>query len=740
MSLMEQLLRELEPSRLISNLTAGLVVSIVVVIVAVSLGTLIFAGELAPYLSTGLGIMLFSGVLITAMISLFSSYRGMVAYPQERVAPILAIIASLIVAELSGTVSPDDVFYTVVAAIIVASLVNGIFLSALGFFKLGALIRFIPYPVIGGFLAGTGYLLVHGSVGVMTGLHVEIAHLQPLIEGDYPAMWVIGMAFGLLIVWATHRFKQSWILPSILLGGIVGFYAVVITLGASPALVMDRGWLLGPFPPGDVWRPITLTAFTHANWTAIIGQVGNLGTILVISVISVLLNSSALELVVKQDIDLNRELKVAGIANILIGIGGGTVGFHSLSISRLVHRMGANSRMVGVIAAIACTLMLFLGSELMAYLPRLVLGGLLFFLGMHFLVEWVYEAWFRLTRADYSVVILILGVVAGFGYLHGVVVGTFACVVLFLINYSKVNVVKHALSGTHQHSNVDRPSRHTRYLKEHGEQLSVFRLQGFIFFGTANSLLEQVRQRLAHSELETLKFMVLDFKSVTGIDSSSVLSFVKMLQLAEKNTFTLIFTQLSPAIFRLLKKEGFDLAEPNVYSSFEDLDYGLEWCENEMLAAGNMFASEYEKLTLKDQLSGDFAKGINLDKLLSYFERVEVEAGHALLKQGDEPDDLYLIERGQVTAKLELGADKAHRLRTMCAGAIVGELGMILDQPRMATIVADRPTVAYRLTREALQVMEDNDPEVAVEFHHFMTYLVAERLANNGLAMRMLLD
>ena len=133
MSLKEQLLLELEPSRLISNLTAGLVVSIVVVIVAVSLGTLIFAGELAPYLSTGLGIMLFSGVLITAMISLFSSYPGMVAYPQERVAPILAIIASLIVAELSGAVSPDDVFYTVVAALIVASLVNGIFLSALGF-------------------------------------------------------------------------------------------------------------------------------------------------------------------------------------------------------------------------------------------------------------------------------------------------------------------------------------------------------------------------------------------------------------------------------------------------------------------------------------------------------------------------------------------------------------------------------------------------------------------------------
>ena len=76
----------------------------------------------------------------------------------------------------------------------------------------------------------------------------------------------------------------------------------------------------------------------------------------------------------------------------------------------------------------------------------------------------------------------------------------------------------------------------------------------------------------------------------------------------------------------------------------------------------------------------------------------------------------------------------------MCAGAIVGELGMILDQPRMATIVADRPTVAYRLNRDALKAMEDNDPEVAVSFHQFITYLVAERLVNNALAMRLLLD
>lgn len=731
---------ELDPSRLIPNLTAGAVVSVVVVIVSISLGTLIFGGRLEAYLPTGLGIMLFSGVLITAIVSLFSSYSGMIAYPQERVAPILAVMAAAILAQLSGEVELEIIFYTVVAAISITSLANGVFLWGLGFFKLGALIRFIPYPVIGGFLAGTGYLLVRGSLGVMTGIHIDLEHLHELFEGVHLAQWLIGFGFGTLIVVLTHMVHKSWVLPAILVGGIAAFYAVMAALGVSAEAARADGWLLGPFPEGEPWKPIAFEAMGKARWEPLVGQIGNIGTILLISIISVLLNSGALELIVKKDIDLNRELKVAGGANVLIGLGGGTVGFHSLSISRLSFAMGADSRMVGVIASIACAIMLFFGSGVMEYLPRTILGGLLFFLGMHFLIDWVYESYFRLTKADYAVVILILGFVAAFGYLQGVVVGIIACVILFLVNYAKIDVVKHALTGTHQHSNVDRPGKHRRFLQEHGERLSIFKLQGFIFFGTANGLLEQVRQRLAEVDREHLDFMVLDFKAVTGIDSSSVLSFVKMLQLAEKNRFTLVFTHLTPEIERLLNKEGFDQADASVFCTFSDLDYGLQWCENQILSRNNMDAESYEKLTLRDQLRPDFVERINFDTLLTYFERMEVDEGEVLIREGDASDSMYLIERGQVTAKLEMATDKDHRLRTMCAGAVVGELGMILDEPRVATVVADRKSVIYRLSKDSLGRMEKESPALAVAFLEFITHLVAERLANTSRAIRLILE
>ena len=735
----DKVLPELRPQQLIPNLIAGFVVSVIVIIVAVSLATLIFAGELEPFLDRGIGMMLFTGILITGILAVGSSYPGMIGYPQERVAPILALMAVTIEEQLLGTVAAEVVFYTVAAGIIFASLSNGLILLALGYFRLGALIRFIPYPVIGGFLAGTGFLLVKGSLGVMTALHLDTSDLPVLLEGALIVKWLPGVAFGLIMVFVTHHVRHYLVMPSLLLGAIAIFYIVLFAVGQSPAEARSDGWLLGPFPEAENWKPETLAAVSSAQWSAILSQVGNLLTILFITVVSVLLNSGAMELAVKQDIDLDRELKVAGIANTLIAIGGGTVGFHSLSISRLVHRMGAKSRVVGLTACLLCFLMLVFGSGIMNFFPRIVLGGLLFFLGMHFLVEWTYDAWFRLTRADYAIVIMILGFVAVFGYLYGVAAGIVACIVLFLVNCSGVNVVRHALSGAHQQSNVDRPARHFRVLNDRGAQLHVFKLQGYIFFGTANGLLEQVRTRVKDHSQPSLLFLILDFRSVSGIDSSSTISFVKMRQLAEQQAFTLIFSDVGTEIRRQLGREGLADAAEEVFRYFPDLDHGLERCENEILKREGVDPREYDGIAMRDQLGEEFPKSVDLDRLLSYFKRLELEGGHRLIHQGREERDLYLIESGQVTASLDMSSGQKLRLRTMWAGATVGEIGLILGRLRSANVDTEVPTTVYHLSANAIAEMEREDPELAIHFHRFLSSLLAERMANTNHAIEMLL-
>ena len=311
-SLKEAILFELEPKRLIPNINAGFVVSIIVVFVAVSLATLIFSGELEVHLDEAISLMLFSGILITGIVSIGSSYRGMLAYPQERVAPILAVIATAAVAQLSGKVPTREMFFTVVAAISLASLATGIFLLALGFFKLGALIRFIPYPVIGGFLAGTGWLLVRGSIGVTAGFHIHASDIPRLFEGAIFAKWITGVFFGSIMVMVTRRITHFLTMPTLLLGTVALFYLILFSTGITAEVARSNGWLLGPFPDSDPWKPLTFAAFSQADWSVILGQSVNIATIILIAVISVLMNSGALELVAKTDIDLNHEVKILG--------------------------------------------------------------------------------------------------------------------------------------------------------------------------------------------------------------------------------------------------------------------------------------------------------------------------------------------------------------------------------------------------------------------------------------------
>jgi SulP family sulfate permease len=728
-------------SELIPNILAGLVVGLIVVIVSISLATLIFSGPLETELPKGIGLILFSGIVITGLISLLSSYSGMIAYPQERVAPILAGIAVVLVESMQGTSTPAEMFNTVVAAIAFTSLVNGLALWALGTFQLGTLIRFIPYPVIGGFLAGTGWLLVRGSAGVMTGLHINLEGLPELAEWTHLSRLLAGLGYGLLLVAVSRRTHHFLVMPGLLLGGVALFYGILAASGFSSDSARDAGWLLGPFPESDGWTYLTgIIAFREADWPLILEQAGSIGTIVLISVISVLLNSGAIELAARRDIHLDHELRSAGWANLLVGLGGGTVGFHSLSISRLVLSMGARSRLVGVVASLLCAVMLVLGTTAISLFPRVILGGLLFYLGMHFLIEWLYDAWFRMTRADYAIVVLILACVAAFGYLPGVGVGIFACIILFLINYSQVDVIKHALTGQQRHSNVDRPARHIQILEESGEAFLILPLQGFIFFGTANGLLERVKMWVGSEAGTHLQFALLDFGDVSGIDSSSLLSFVKMKQLAEQNGFVLIFTQLSEVIALQIEKEGL-LEEPGgAFRTFLDLDHGLEFCEDEFLSRAGISQTEYDSISVEDQLREVLPETVDIERLIEFFEALDVGAGHVLIEQGSPASDLFLVARGQVTVQVDNGLGNSIRLRKICSGTIVGELGMILDQPRSASVVAEVPCRVYRLSREALLSMRREAPELALAFEGYLTHLLAERLSHSTHTIEALLD
>ncbi len=554
MSLVEELRREFEPKLLLPSLTVGLVAGVTDLGIEISLAALIFA-SLVQFLGAGIGLLLLGALVMGVVVALTTSLPGMVAVPQDTPAAILALIVGGIAFAMQSA-APKAVYATVVAAIAVTTLSAGIFFLLLGRFHLSGFVRYVPYPVVGGFLAGTGWLLAKGSIAVMLDIPLTLANLPKVLASDRLILWLPGTLFGLALFAVLRRYKHFLITLGALALVTSLFYGYLLLANISVAEASARGWLLGPFPSGSFYQPLTPAMFSLVDWSAILGQADKIVTVLVLSVIAVLLNTSAMEVTARQDIDLDRELMAAGIANLAGGLGGSPVGYQTLGMSALAYRLGARSRLVNIISGLVCGVALLFGASLFSYVPRLVLGGMLLYIGLSFLVEWLVDARRALPSVDYILVWVILLIIAGAGFLQGIAAGVAIAAVLFVITYSRVDIVKNTLHGDCFQSNVDRPRAHRVVLRKEGAQIYILRLRGFIFFGTIQAILNQIRGRLADQALPKLGFIVLDFQGVTRLDSSAVFGITRLRQLAEANAVRMVWTQVSPDIQRQLQRGG----------------------------------------------------------------------------------------------------------------------------------------------------------------------------------------
>ncbi|HEY5731261.1 MAG TPA: SulP family inorganic anion transporter, partial [Anaerolineales bacterium] len=474
--------------KIITNISAGLIAGLMFVVLSISLSTLIFSGALEPYLSRGIGLFLFSAVALAVVVALLGKFRGFTVTPQDGPAALLAVAAGGITSVLIAKGNPEAVFPTVAAGIIVCSLVTGLAFFLIGRFNLGNLVRFIPYPVVGGFLAGTGWLLTRGSLEVMIGRSLSADIIPSLLSPDMMIRWLPGTIFASIVFFVIRRVSHYLVWPGIIFGGLLVFYITLFASGSSLEQARSAGLLLGTFPSGGLWAPFTPSAFTKVDWGVLAGQLDKLIPIPLVSLISFLLNATGLELIAKRDIDLNHELRVTGMANMLAGLGGGPAGYLALGPTSLAQQMGAKTPIVTLTAASVCGTVLLFGGGFISYLPVALLSSLLLVLGLSFLVDWVYVAWFKLPKPEYLIVLISLVMIASIGFLEGILIGIFAATILFVYNYSRVETISDTLNGQIYRSNVDRPPQQRETLKQHGESIHIYRLQGYIFFGTADNL------------------------------------------------------------------------------------------------------------------------------------------------------------------------------------------------------------------------------------------------------------
>ena len=724
-----------------ASLITGLLTGFVGLVTALSLAALIFSGDLTAYLPQGIRMALISAVVPGTIIALTSSCRRIAVIPHAGSSAVLAVVAALVIERMPPSASPDAVFLSVTATILIATLLTAVLWVGLGYFRVGSLIRFLPFSVIGGFLAGTGWMLVLGGLRVLTRSPLDSpASLAAMVQPDPFWRWLPGVCIGLALYLASRHRRHAAAVPAVILLSTAGFYIAALAAGHSTDDLLREGWLLGPLDdaPTTAWNPLFGVDWGQIHLPAIAANLANLATVPVISSVALLLTMSALELWNRKDLDVNRELRISGVANLVGGASGGMVAFYSPSLSGMAAGLGGTGRSVGLLAAAVCALGFWAGPELLGYLPRPLLGGILCYLGIVFLYEWLVKAWGRFPRAEYAIIPLILFFVATSGFLTGMIAGLLAAVALFVVNYSRVDVVRYALPGCDRRSTVERPPEQEQVLKSEGGMTHILALQGYLFFGTTRTLLGCIRMRISASDKKPLAFLVLDFKHVTGLDSSATLSFVKLMQIAEQEGFRLAFSNLRPEMERRLRSGGVRHSDTGLLGFFPDLDHALEWCEDQILVLSPPPPTGTRGIL--QQITARMPSADAGDEFLDFLEKIEVPAGYTLVRQGDPSDEIFFVEDGEVSIYLETRGGERVRVRRTEAGTVVGEIGFYLKEQRSASAVTDGPATLYRLSVEALERMEAGHPEVALEFHRFMAALSSQRLLSNTRTFEALAD
>lgn len=711
------------PANPLGALSYGVISSISTLAFGFAIMAVMFNGPTASGYGVGIGIW----VVSNAVLALYAAWRdqlpGAVSIVQEAALPLIA--GAMTSAAASMTAAPEARVATVIALLGTSTLVTGAVLIVVGQLRLGGLVRFVPYPVIAAFLAGAGFLLLRAGLGRVLGADTPLEMLRALGEPRILGRAIPGIGFAIALSAGTRRFKHPLILPIAILLATVAFYGATAGSGLSDAEVRALGWLPAALPAGRAVAFPTPAMLPLVDWSVVAAALPIMVSAAVLTLIGLLLNTSGLELALGVELDPNRALRSTGVANLLSGAVGGMSGHIGVAGTLLADRMGGSGRAVGLSRVAALLALLAVAGRLVTAMPVFVTGGIVTYLGGEMLYAWAVASRQKLPTNEWAIIPLILVVIVLAGFLAGLGAGLLIAVAMFAFTYSRLPVVRFSASGRDLRSTVDRSAAASAHLSEHGAAIEVMHLQGFLFFGTAERVVDQVRARLAAPDLPPLQHLVIDFRNVGGVDSAATACFMKLRKLTDAKGVDVAYTEVTPALEEQFRRAGLDFDPAGPLSLQPDVNTALERCEAILLTD-----LEFDDAVqaLQDQLIAQLGESEWNATLVAATERLVIPPDTHLIRTGDTARDVFYVERGRLAVQVA-GPDGAPlRLRTMTAGAIVGEVALYTRQPRGADVVALEETVVHRLSEEALARLERETQAAAVLLHRLVATNLSGKL------------
>ena len=691
---------------------------------AIAFGVTIFAPLGPLYAAQGAAAGILGATAIGVVAPALGGTSRLISAP---CAPAAAVLSALAINLTNQHLPPD----AIVLMLAVVGLLTGLLQLGFGAIRLGRLIKYMPFPVVSGYLSGVGLVIIIQQVPKLLGAPKSMGMAATIAT---PTVWQWhAVAVGLVTIAAVllaPRLTKA--IPATIIGLLAGVVAYFLLALADPSLLVLAGnpALLGPLTGGG------LLEGASARFAAIGALDPTQLAVLIVPALtlSVLLSIDTLKTCVVVDAmtrtrhNSDRELLAQGVGNIASTLVGGMPGSGTMGATVVNLSSGAQTRLSGVIEGLAALLAFLLLGAVLAWIPVAALAGILIVVGARmFDLSSLRLLRSRATVLDFAVIVAVVVVAETVSLIAASAVGVGLAILLFIRAQVGGSVVHRQMLGSQAHSKQVRLPNEAAVLERDGVQTVILELQGSLFFGTADQL-----HNVLEPHLKTRRFVVLDMRRVGSVDVTAAHILELAGDMLREHGGHLLFSALPQNMpggvdaQRLLGDLGF--YQQLGARAFGELDAALEWVEDQILAAAGLGLRSPAPLALADF---DVFRGRSADTLAALTACIETRAyagGAHIFTAGETTDELFLIRRGAVRIVLYGSDGIEHHLATFRRGTLFGEMAFLDRAPRSANAIAERETELFVLSR-------DKFDQLAAE-HHRLGLAVLDGIAH-ALALRL---
>ena len=646
-------------------------------------------------------------------------------------APAAAVLSAFAIALTSQGVAPE----VIVLLLILLGVLTGIVQMLLGFIGVGGLIKYVPYPVVSGYLSGVALIIIGSQIPKFVGAAAETRWWAALMS---PGLWdwrsvAIGMATVLVAVLAP---KVTKLVPGTILGIVAGLltYCVLATQDPTMWEVTGNPLVIGSLGVSKEGYFASITGRWQDIGDLRLGQIAELlGSALTLAAllsIDTLKTCVVIDQLTRTRHLPNRELMAQGIANITSSVVGGMPGAGTMGATVVNLTSGAKTRMSGVLEGVMCLIAALALGSFLAWVPVAALAGILIVIGIRMIdrepLRFIES---RATVFDFAVVMTVVVVALTISLIAASAAGVAMAIILFVREQIGSSVVHHKgyanqMSSTWVRSEVD-----SRVIEEKGDQAVIFELQGSLFFGTTQKLYAELEP-----ELSKRNYVVLDLKRVQSVDVTAAHLLRSVRDALEERGAMLLLSGVREKLpngrnlREFLEQTGVVTADDTVVRVFAERDDAIEWVEDRILGEREGPAEEEAPIQLHQMHLFSNHKEETLKDLEARLESRSYKAGETVYALGSVGDAIYWIRRGTIRIFAPLGDGRVRHIASFGRGDFVGGLGFLDDRPHGNDAVALTPADVYVLSREQFDRVAVEHKRLAFDLMTALARTLALRL------------